>query len=76
MPKRIFIGTLSVTTTDATINLLFSRYGTISRAAIQRDDSGESLRTAIVEYTTEQAGTDAIAALNQTVLDGSTISVS
>ncbi len=75
MPKKIFIGSLSVTTTDTTINTTFAPYGTIVTAAINRGPTGGSLGTADVEYTTDQAGTDAIAAKNGTVLDGSTIVV-
>lgn len=76
MPKRIFIGSLSLTTTDATINSTFAPYGTIVSAAVDRGPTGQSLGTAAVEYTTDQAGTDAIAAKDRTELDGSTISVS
>jgi RNA recognition motif-containing protein len=75
MPKKIFIGSLTVTTTDATINRTFAPYGTLVSAAINRDATGQSLGTANAEYTTDQAGTDAIAAKNGTVLDGSTITV-
>lgn len=76
MPKRIFIGSLSVNTTDNTIQSTFSPFGSIVNAAVDRNLSGGSLGTAHVEYTTDQAGTDAIAAKNGTVLDGSTITVS
>lgn len=76
MPRRIFIGSLSLTTTDATINSTFAPFGTVVTAAINRNSFGQSLGTANVEYTTEAAGTAAIAAKNGTVLDGSTITVS
>lgn len=76
MPKRIFIGSLSVNTTDSTVRSTFSPYGSIVTAAVDRGPTGASLGTARVEYTTDQAGTDAIAAKNGTVLDGSTITVS
>jgi RNA recognition motif-containing protein len=76
MPKRIFIGSLSLTTTDTTINSTFSPFGTLVSAAVNRDASGASLGNAHAEYTTDQAGTDAIAAKNNTVLDGNTITVS
>ena len=75
MPKRIFIGGLSVATTDTTINTQFAPYGTLVSAAINRDQSGASLGNANAEYTTDQAGTGAIAAKNGTQIDGSTISV-
>lgn len=76
MPKKIFIGGLSVATTDATIHRTFSPFGTIVTAAVDRGPDGQSLGTANVEYTTDQAGTDAIAAKNRTELDRSIISVS
>jgi RNA recognition motif-containing protein len=76
MPKRIFIGSVSVTTTDDTLHRAFSRYGTIVTAVVDRSAVGESLGTAHIVYTTDQAGTDAIVALNRTMLDGSMISVS
>lgn len=76
MPKRIFIGNLSLNTTDATINNTFAPYGTLVSAAVNRNATGQSLGTANAEYTTDQAGTNAIAARNRTELDGSIISVS
>ena len=76
MPKRIFIGSLSLNTTDATIQSTFAPYGTLVSAAIDRGPTGQSLGTATAEYTTDQAGTDAIAARDRTELDGSIISVS
>ena len=75
MPKKIFIGGLSVATTDSTISTQFSPYGTIVAAAINRDASGASLGNANVEYTADQAGTDAIAAKNGAQIDGRTVSV-
>jgi RNA recognition motif-containing protein len=75
MPKRIFIGSLPLTTSDSTINTAFSPYGTLVTAAIDRDVTGGSLGTAHAEYTTDQAGTDAIAAMHLSMLDGNTITV-
>ncbi len=75
MPKRIFIGGLSLTTTNATLNTNFSPYGTLVSLAVNLDAAGGSLGNANGEYTTDQAGTNAIAAKNGTVIDGSTISV-
>jgi RNA recognition motif-containing protein len=75
MPKRIFIGSLSLTTTDVTVSSTFSPYGIVVSASINRNAAGQSLGTAVVEYTTDQAGTNAIAAKNRTVLDGNTITV-
>lgn len=75
MPKRIFIGGLSLTTNNATLNTHFSPFGTLVMLAVNLDASGQSLGNANGEYTTDQAGTDAIAAMNGATIDGSTISV-
>jgi RNA recognition motif-containing protein len=75
MPKRIFIGGLSVATTDSTINTEFSPFGSVVSAAVNRDGTGGSLGNANVTYTTDQAGSDAINNKNGTQIDGSTISV-
>jgi len=75
MPKKIFIGGLSVATTDPTLNSTFSPYGTIVTGFINRDQNGRSLGTGEVEYTSDQAGTDAIAAKHLSILDGNTITV-
>ncbi len=76
MPKRIFIGSVSVTTTDATIQRAFAPFGTIVAAAVNLGRDGQSLGTANVEYDNERAGTEAIAKMNRTELDRSIISVS
>lgn len=75
MPKKIFIGSLSVATTDSTLNSTFSPYGTIVAGFINRDENGRSRGTGEVEYTADQAGTDAIAAKHLSILDGNTITV-
>jgi RNA recognition motif-containing protein len=76
MPKKIFIGGLSLQTTNPTIQSNFAPFGTIVAYGINVDPAtGQSLGTANVEYTTDQAGTAAIAAKNGTVLDGNTIAV-
>ncbi len=75
MPKRIFIGGLSVATTTNALNAQFAPFGTIVRAVVNLDANGAPLGTATVEYSTDQAGTNAITAKNGTLLDGSTITV-
>lgn len=75
MPKRIYIGSVSLTTTSATINTTFAPYGTIVHAAINLDPAGGPDGSANVEYTTAEAGTDAINARDRTTLDGSVIRV-
>lgn len=74
MPKKIFIGDLSATTTVSTINNAFSPYGTIVSTDLHSDPTGGP-STCDLEYTTDQAGTDAINNMNGTTLDGATIVV-
>lgn len=76
MPRKIKIGEMSVTTTKATMDAAFDDHGTIVRSSIDINPAnGQSLGIGHIEYTTEQAGTDAIAARHNTVFDGATISV-
>ncbi|HEY8376738.1 MAG TPA: RNA-binding protein [Nannocystis sp.] len=71
MPKRIWIGEMSVQTTEETMIERFGDFGTIEAAWIDKDSSGQSTGVGHVEYTTEQAGTDAINAMNGQYFDGS-----
>ncbi len=75
MPKRIHIGALTFATNNATLNTAFSPYGTIVSLAVNLGPTGQSLGHADGEYTTEAAGTAAIAAMNGAVIDGATITV-
>lgn len=74
MPKDIWIGDLGATTTSATLNTAFSPYGTIVSLDLHTDPAGGP-STADCVYTTDQAGTDAIAGKNGTRLDGVVITV-
>jgi RNA recognition motif-containing protein len=74
MPKKIFIGDLGVSTTESTLNTEFSPYGTIVALTLNTNPSGGP-NTADCEYTTDAAGTAAIAAKNGTRIDGSVITV-
>jgi len=75
MPKRIHIGSMPFTTTDATINTAFSPFGTLVSLAVNRDAFGNSLGHADGEYTTEAAASAAITGMNGATIDGHTISV-
>jgi RNA recognition motif-containing protein len=75
MPRKIRIGAMSITTSETTLYNGFDDYGTILAHSIDRNEFGQSLGVGHVEYNTEQAGTDAIAAKNNTVFDGATIEV-
>jgi RNA recognition motif-containing protein len=75
MPKKIFIGGLSINTTNPTILANFSSYGTIVSYGVKYDGNGVPLGNAEVEYATDQAGTNAIAGKNGAIIDGQRISV-
>jgi RNA recognition motif-containing protein len=75
MPRKIRIGAMSITTSEATLYNGFDDYGTIVAHTIDRNALGQSLGVGHVEYSTEQAGTNAIAAKHGTVFDGATIEV-
>lgn len=74
MPKKIFVGSLSATTTPATVNATFAPFGRIVASKVLSDANGATIG-AEIEYATDEAGTDAIAAKNNSVLDGSRITV-
>lgn len=76
VPKKIRVGQMNITTTQATMVAAFDDYGTIVASSIDVDPAtGQSLGVGHVEYTSEQAGTNAIAAMNGGTLDGATIRV-
>jgi len=75
MAKKIFLGGLSVTTSESTINTYFSPYGAIVETYIDRDPAGGSNGWGTVEYTTSAEGDAAEAAMNGAVIDGATIAV-
>lgn len=76
MPKKIFIGRISLKTTHSTIQSVFGRYGAIVSSGIRVDAAtGRSLGVADVEYATDAAGTAAIEGANGTVIDGSQVKV-
>lgn len=74
MPKKIFIGSLSATTTNASLLTSFNPFGSVVACTINRNAAGAPV-SADLEYTTDQAGTDAIAGRNGAIVDGSRISV-
>lgn len=75
MPRKIRIGSMNVATTETTLYNGFDDYGTIVSHSIDRNSTGQSLGVGHVEYSTTQAGTNAIAAKHDTVFDGATITV-
>lgn len=76
MSKKLFVGNLSWSTTDSTLEELFSPFGTITEAKVITDrDSGRSRGFGFVTFTDADAGEKAAAQLNGSELDGRTIRV-
>ena len=76
MSKKLFVGSLSWDTTDEGLMNAFSAFGEISEAKVITDrDTGRSRGFGFVTFDDEEAADKAIAALNETDLDGRTIKV-
>lgn len=76
MPKKIRVGGMPPTLGVQTMNEAFDDYGTIVTSSIDVDPAtGQSLGVGHIEYTTDQAGTNAINAMNGGTLGGATIRV-
>ena len=76
MSKKLFVGSLSWNTTDEGLMNAFSAFGEISEAKVITDrDTGRSRGFGFVTFDDEEAADRAIAALNDTELDGRTIKV-
>lgn len=68
---NIYVGNLSWSMTDDDLNNLFSPYGTISSAKILREkNTGRSKGFGFVEMADDEAARAAIAALNETEVNG------
>ena len=76
MPKKIFIGSLSVATTEAALMSLFRRYGAVTsvKMGIDRNTNRPS-GTAIAEMPIDGQGLAAIAGLNNTNIGGKVVTV-
>jgi cold-inducible RNA-binding protein len=76
MNKRLYVGNLSYDTTDDGLREAFESVGPVRDATVMTDRySGRSRGFGFVEMETEEAATEAVAQLNETVLDGRTIRV-
>jgi RNA recognition motif-containing protein len=76
MSKKLFVGSLSWDTTDEGLMNAFSPFGEVSEAKVITDrDSGRSRGFGFVTFDDPEAADKAIAALNETELDGRTIKV-
>ena len=68
---NIYVSNLSFNTTDVELNELFSKFGTVSSAKVIMDrESGRSRGFGFVEMEDEEAAKAAIAALNESEVQG------
>ena len=68
---NIYVGNLSWTMTDEDLNTLFSQYGTVTSAKVLKDKvSGRSKGFGFVEMDDAEAAKAAIAAINETEVQG------
>ncbi|KAA6331124.1 hypothetical protein EZS27_020242 [termite gut metagenome] len=74
---NIFIAGLSYNISDSELGDLFAEYGEITSAKVITDrETGRSKGYGFVEMEDEAAGNKAIEELNETEIDGKTVSVS
>jgi RNA recognition motif-containing protein len=76
MSKKLFVGSLSWNTDDRGLRAAFEPHGEVTEATVITDrDSGRSRGFGFVTFADDEAADKAVAALNQTELDGRTIKV-
>ncbi len=74
--KKLFVGSLAWATTDDTLKAHFEAAGTVASAKVITDrESGRSRGFGFVEYENDSEGDAAIEKLNNSELDGRTITV-
>lgn len=73
---NIFVARLNFKTTSENLNAAFAQFGEVTSAKIVKDrDTGRSKGFGFVEMPNDEEANKAIAALNETELDGRTIVV-
>lgn len=76
MAKKLYVGNLNYRTTEERLKNVFFSYGNVVSAVVITDKiSGQSKGFGFVELETEDTAAAALAALNNTVLDGRKIRV-
>ena len=76
MAKKLYVGNLSYSTTSASLQEMFARFGTVESATVIEDrDSGRSKGFGFVEMSSDTEAQAAISALNGTQTDGRTLKV-
>ena len=76
MGKKIYVGNLPYSVTDATLEQLFSAHGTVQSAQVIMDrDTGRSKGFGFVEMASDSEAQAAITALNLKEVDGRSLTV-
>ncbi|MBT6068383.1 RNA-binding protein [Candidatus Peregrinibacteria bacterium] len=71
MAKKLFVGNIAWTTTDAELETLFSEFGVVTDSIILKDrESGRSRGFGFVTFEDDAAAEAAIEALNEKDLNG------
>ena len=74
--KKLFVGSLAWATTDDSLNAHFAQCGTVASAKVITDrESGRSRGFGFVEFEDDAEGQAAVDKLNNSELDGRTITV-
>jgi RNA recognition motif-containing protein len=73
---NIRVANISLNTTDTEIRKLFSSYGNVDSAQVNRNSlNGRSLRTGLINMPVDAQARQAIASLDKTIFDGKIITV-
>jgi RNA recognition motif-containing protein len=76
MAKKLFVGSLSWNTDDRGLREAFAPFGEVAEAVVITDrDTGRSRGFGFVTFADDDGADKAVAALNNTELDGRTIRV-
>lgn len=74
--KKLFVGSLAWATTDDSLQAHFAQCGTVASAKVITDrESGRSRGFGFVEFENDAEGDAAVEKLNNSELDGRTITV-
>ena len=74
--KKIYVGNLNFSATEAALRSLFEAYGSVESVKLVTDrDSGQPRGFGFVEMTTDAEAAKAINGLNGKVLEGRTLNV-
>ena len=76
MGKKLYVGNLSFSTTEQSLQEKFAEFGDVESAKIITDrDTGRSKGFGFVEMATDEAAESAISSLNGTEFEGRTLTV-